>query len=277
MNREVAVLGLGLIGGTVSAAATRAGARVRGYDPNPEAARMALQRGLIVESVPELEECVAGVDVVVLAAPVEATLESLPEVDAAVGEGAIVLDVASVKAAVVARMAELPGGFRCVGGHPIAGRETSGPGGADAALLKGRSFVLCPSVTTTSETVERAAEFVMELGARAVVMDAVRHDQILARTSHLPQLLSTALALAVRPGDAEYAGTGLADMVRLARSDPSLWGEIFMHNAENVADAAAEVRDLLDSLIRMLRSGEVGPVEAAMANGATRVAEVRQS
>lgn len=271
MDQRVAVVGLGLIGGSLAGAARAAGYTVQGYDPSPDAARIAAARTLVDETSPDLASCLAAADLVLIAAPVSATLDVLPAVDGLAESGAIILDVASVKSAITDVMAGLPGAARCIGGHPITGKETSGPAAADPALTIGRPFVLCPSPATSDDTVARARAFVQALGFLPRLTAPALHDQILARTSHLPQLLSSALALSLQPSDACYAGPGLRDMVRLARSNPALWREIVAQNGPNILAAVRSLHASLDSLTALIEAQEWDTLEEAMAGASSRL------
>lgn len=261
------VVGLGLIGGSLGAALRDAGVRVRGFDVDPSASSTAERRGLIDERSDDLGAAVAGADAVVLCTPVSATLELLPNVDRLTPLSAIILDAGSVKVPVVERLETLPGAARAVGGHPLAGKETSGPEAAEPGLFRGRSFILAPSSRTTSPTLRRASELVSILGAIPRVMPANTHDAVLARTSHLPQLLATVLALDVREDDRPYIGPGLRDMTRLAGSDPVMWRDILLFNSANVVDEANIYIARLQEIVAAVQAGDAQQVEHVLAAG----------
>lgn len=273
---QVTIIGLGLIGGSMGGALRRAGLSVRGYDVAPTAMRIALLRELIDEMAGSLEAAVEDADAVVLAVPQQQTVELLPAVDAAAPGEAILLDTASVKGQVLATMSGLPGARRAVGGHPLAGKERSGPEAADPELFRGRSFALVPNPATEGETLDRAAALVVALGATPVIVTAEEHDRILARTSHLPQLLSTALALTLEPGDGRLAGPGLQDMTRLAMSPAGMWQEILAANRANVVGALRRLLQELGDMTDALEGSELEQIARLMAEAGTAAESARE-
>jgi prephenate dehydrogenase len=254
---DFTVVGLGLIGSSLAAALRRDGARVRGFDPDPDTRRDAQALGHVEVVADSLAESLAGAGAVILAAPVPAIVQMLPAVRAAAPE-ALIVDVGSVKVPVVERMARLPGAERTVGGHPIAGKEISGPTAADADLFRGRPFVLTPHSATSDETLARARGLAERIGARVVVVDAETHDRTVARTSHLPQSLSSVLASGLARDDASYAGTGLRDMTRLAASDPALWTDILLANNRPVV---TELRGFAARVLALAQALEIGDAQ----------------
>ncbi|MGI8827002.1 MAG: prephenate dehydrogenase [Chloroflexota bacterium] len=256
--RRLGVIGTGLIGASIAGAARRSGARVQAFDLAPERLEIATARGMIDEARASLEDAVEAVDAVVLAMPIAAIIHSLPAVDTLAAPGSLIVDVGSVKRPVLESMEGLPGARRTVGGHPIAGRETGGPASADIDLFRDKPFVLVPTSRTSSTALAAARELAEMVGARPLVTDAELHDEVLARTSHLPQLLSTALGLTLEPGDGRLSGSGLHDMTRLASSDPEVWRDILIANDDRVSEALrrclAHLNRLADAIER--RAGE---------------------
>lgn len=274
-HRRAAVIGLGLIGGSIAAALRETGVYVRGYDRSPAHARTALRRDLVDELDDDLPHTVAGADVVILAVPVLTIVALLPALDLASAPDALILDTGSVKEPIVTAMATLTEAGRAIGGHPLAGDERAGPDAAHPALLRDRPFVLSPSPRTTPETVARAQTLVSSIGAEAVLVPAERHDRILARTSHLPQLVATALAGALEPDDLRLAGPGLRDMTRLAHSDPTMWAEIAEANRDNIIDAMRTFGSVFAALSRMIEEGDFAGMRAAMEQGSRQAAALR--
>ncbi|MGH2447254.1 MAG: prephenate dehydrogenase [Chloroflexota bacterium] len=245
---DVTVIGLGLIGGSLAEAARKAGFRVRGYDPNAEHAAIAVARDLVDEILPSPD--INGADFVLLAAPVPAILQLL-RIDG-LGRGQLVMDTASVKQPVVAAMGNLEHAENMIGGHPLGGREVTGPSTSEAELIAGRPWALTPNSRTREATIREAGEFVAMLGACPRVIDAPRHDEIVARTSHVPMVMSTALALSLEGSDISLSGPALADMTRIASGDPSLWKDILLSNREPVLEAldrcVAKLTDMKDAI-----------------------------
>lgn len=266
-DNAVAVLGLGLIGGSLSGALKLSGARVRGYDLSPAHARLALDRGLVDETAPILESAVHDADVVILAVPVLRVIELLPRIDAATRPQALILDTGSVKGPVVDAMAALPGARRAVGGHPFAGKELSGPGAADIDLFRNTPFFLVPSRHTDAEAMNRAEEIASRIGAVPVTMDAAVHDRELAATSHLPQILSSILASCVHPDDLRLVGAGFKGMTRLAASDPSMWRDILLANSGYLEAAGRRYMAELDEMLTAIGRRDAAAIEAILEAG----------
>ncbi len=258
-GETVAVVGLGLIGGSMGAAARRAGARVVGVDASPGTGARALARGLVDELAPSPAAACAGATIVVLAAPVAVLPGLVAEVGRSAGEGALVLDTGSVKRPVVAAMDALPERVRAVAGHPMAGSERSGPDAARADLFAGATFALCRTARTDEGGAARAEGFVRAVGARPVWLDAAAHDRLAAPVSHVPYLLSVALVRAVAregPDAWALAASGFRDASRLAAGEPVMMGDILRGNADEVRRSAAAVTRELDALLRSLDDGE---------------------
>jgi prephenate dehydrogenase len=249
-TRRVAVIGLGLIGGSLAGALRREGVWVQGYDVCQAVTDEASALGLIDSYANTLPGVLDGIDAVLLCTPAAATLTLLPAVDRMTPPSTLILDTGSVKAAVLDVMEALPGGARAIGGHPLAGRETSGPAAADPDLFRGRPSELATAV-----------------GAIPRIMDAQQHDEVLARTSHLPQLLATALALCVADGDAACAGPALRDMTRLAGSDPIMWRDIVLLNAPRVVTEANRYIARLQGMVAAIAAGDIQEIERFLASG----------
>jgi prephenate dehydrogenase len=263
-QRRVAVIGLGLIGASLGGALRRQGAIVCGLDLDPGAMQTALQRGLLDEVADDLTAVVSDATLVILAIPVLSIIQLLPRIDAIAPPEAVIVDVGSVKAPVVGAMERLQGASRAIGGHPLAGKEMAGPAAAESSLFEGRTLALVPSGATSAETLQIADTFVREVGGSPVVLSAPEHDRMVARTSHLPQLLSMALALSLERGDENLAGPGLRDMTRLAASGPSMWNDIFLSNAANIEAAVGVCVSHLQNLTRMAVDGDTTSLERAM-------------
>jgi len=242
---SVAIVGVGLIGGSFGLALKQAGFRGRILGVSrPQGLEAALERGAIDEGAP-LEEAVSAADLVYLSRPISRILSELPQVAQAARSTALVTDAGSTKRAIVERAAPLfRNGAEFLGGHPMAGKAGRGVELADANLFRNRTYVLTPTGEQLSES-EQVREFlgwVERIGARPVTVAPGRHDEAVAWTSHLPQLLSTALAAVAgeQPGQSELAhmaGPGLRDMTRLAESPHEIWEDIFSTNRDNLARA----------------------------------------
>jgi prephenate dehydrogenase len=237
---NVAILGTGLIGGSIGLGllASDAAAEVVGFDPDPLAGSP--------------QEAAGGADVVVLAGPVDATAGLVEALAGRVGDGAVVTDVGSAKAAIVAS-GERALGRSFVGGHPMAGSERHGIDAASADLFRDAWWILTPTRTTSPEAYARVADLVGRLGAKPVAVSPSRHDSLVARLSHVPQLTASALVdLAAGAGDREallgLAAGGFRDVTRIAASNPDLWVTILRSNKTSILDALGTLNRKLTSV-----------------------------
>jgi prephenate dehydrogenase len=263
--RRVAVIGTGLIGGSFALALGRnfpAITRV-GFDRKDVLAR-ASARGAIQESASDLASAVRGADLVYIALPVGAAIESLPAIAASVRPDALVTDACSTKT-VICRSAQeyFRSGARFLGGHPIAGKETSGIECADEQLFRGSRYALIAQEEDSDPRVQRFAALLRTLGAEPDWCDAETHDWAVGIVSHLPQLLSVALARVVQDESDEtglpatLAGPGLEDMLRLAGSPYSVWRDICLTNSENISRALDRLTQAVDYLRTHLSSKDL--------------------
>jgi prephenate dehydrogenase len=256
----VAIIGTGLIGSSFGLALRKAGfgGAILGVS-SPGAIDGAVARGAVDRGA-SLEDALAAADVVFLAQKIGRILDRVRHIDSLLKPGALVTDAGSTKCEIVdaARGAISRGQF--LGGHPMAGKETSGPDGADADLFRGRPWVLTPDDPSELET-PAARDFrgwLDRIGARTIVLDADEHDRIVARTSHLPQLASTALgALLSDAARVEISGSGLLDMTRLALSSYDLWRDILATNSEHIEKALAQYILELEHLRENLRTRQL--------------------
>ena len=276
-QRRVTVIGLGLIGASLGGALRAQGYFVSGLDNDRAAMQTSLDRGLVDETSDDLEVVLNGADMVILAMPVLSIIDSLPQIDELSRPDAVIMDVGSVKGPVVDAMEALPGSARMIGGHPIAGKEQSGPGVADVSLFKGRSFALVPNDATSTPTKQAAKSIVRAVGGVPVVLSAPEHDRMVATTSHLPQLLAMALALSLEPSAMRLAGPGLRDMTRLAGSGASMWTDILVSNADNIAAALGICVAQLQNLSTLASAGDTAALERIMALANERSAAIADS
>jgi len=226
--RRAVVIGTGAIGASLAAAARRVGAfgRVVGVGRARANLDQALTSGFVDEVSQDPLGAVADADLVVLATPVDAAVDLLPGLVAAAPAAAVITDVGSVKQPIVKAAAACGIAERFVGGHPIAGGTASGAAAADPELFRGRAVVLTPTTETEPDACATVRAVWEATGASVLEMTAVRHDEILALTSHLPQFVAFALCASVaRDGEIEPAlfGSGFRDTTRLALSDHDMW------------------------------------------------------
>ena len=232
---RVAVLGVGLIGGSVGLAAReRLGASIAGFDRSADALGRALQRGAIDDACESATSAVAGADAVFVAVPVGRLAEIVDEALTASGDGCVVTDVGSTKRAVVAAHDDP----RFVGGHPLAGNENAGVEHARADLFDGATWYLTPTARTSGVLYERLHRLLHGIGARPLAIDAEAHDRILATVSHLPHVLANVLvsqaAGTLADGEVRLPATGpsFRDATRVAGASSAIWTDIYLSNRD---------------------------------------------
>jgi len=250
--KAVGIVGVGLIGGSFALAIRRAGfaGRIIGVS-SPGTIRAARARGVIDQAMP-LEQAAAVSDLLYLAQPIERILETLAVIDAHVRPGTLITDAGSTKLAIVQRASTAIRRGRFVGGHPMAGKESRGVEEAEADLFRDRPYVLTSRESELEAWIER-------IGARIVLLDAAEHDRLVALTSHLPQLVSTALAaqIGADPEAAKVTGPAALDLTRLAMSPYEIWRDIFSTNASSIDAALAAFIARLEGLRAGLRSPQM--------------------
>lgn len=271
MTGRVLVVGTGLIGTSIALGLRRLGTEVLLSDTSPTAVALArdIGAGTVADTV--AGETVAGETVAGAGAPDLVVVAVPPDVTAAVVvdvlrrfPGAYVTDVASVKVPVIGAVGAAAGpaaAARFVGGHPMAGRERSGPLAARADLFQGRPWVLTPGPATSSAAVAAVHALATGLGASVATMAPADHDEAVALVSHLPQVAASLVASRLRDaGEAAVglAGQGLRDVTRIAASDPQLWAQILGANAGPVRRALELVRDDIDTLLGALAALDEG-------------------
>jgi len=256
---KVAVVGVGLIGGSIGLAARRRlGALVSGYDPAPAAREAALARGAVQRACASLAEALDGADFAFVAAPVHVLPDVVGAALAASGEDCVVTDVGSVKRAVV----EAVGDPRFIGGHPLAGAETAGVEHAHADLFQDATWYLTPTAATRGTAYERLHRLITRLGACPAAMDPATHDVVMASVSHLPHVLANVLvAQAARVLSAEgerlpATGPSFRDVTRVAGANTSLWRGIYLANADALVDAIDDLMARLRAARELLAAGD---------------------
>ena len=256
---RVAIVGVGLIGGSVALAAReRLGATVAGYDACARALAMAMERGALDRSCESVQDAVADAEVAFVAVPVSALSGAVGATLAASPPGCVVSDVGSTKRAVVAAH----GDPRFVGGHPLAGAETSGVQHARADLFEGATWYLTPTATTSGMLYERLHRLLRSLGARPAAIDPATHDRILATVSHLPHVLANVLvaqaAQTLAAGDERLPATGpsFRDATRVAGASSPVWRDIYLSNRDALASELAQTIERLGEVREALLAGD---------------------
>jgi prephenate dehydrogenase len=283
---RIVIVGVGLIGGSFALAARRAGFvdRITGWDIDKEALNEAVSRGIIdgIEDTFDTGK-VCQADLVYLAAPVGAILNFLRNRANSMKPGTVVTDAGSTKREICRVAAEaLPERVSFVGGHPMAGSHNAGVRHANVDLFCGAPYALVvhrPEARSANEAA--VEELVRAIGGRPVEVSAEEHDQIVARVSHAPQLLATALACAAArhrsEADLRLAGSGFAEMVRLAASSWSMWEDICRTNADQIAVALDEVISEMDGVRSSVAGGEFDGLRAVFEEANELVRRLRSS
>jgi prephenate dehydrogenase len=252
---SIAVVGLGLIGGSFALDVRRLGLaqQLIGYDNNAAYRKEIISLNLVdyIAAVPD--EKLREAELVLLAVPVKAFAEVLAQIKPHLSLSAIVTDAGSVKSPLLKIMSTSEySGMRFVGGHPIAGSEHFGPRAAKEKLFAGKRFILTPSKKTEQDVVERVRGLWEALGVSASEMDAENHDKMFASVSHLPHLLAYASIQAI--GNSEitdilgHSGAGLKDFSRIASSSPEMWADIFLENSQNLLLRVNTFKNVLSGL-----------------------------
>lgn len=272
VDARVAIVGLGLMGGSLAGALRGHCRQVVGVARRPETIQTALERGLIDRGTTHLADGVGEAEAVILATPVRVILRQLDEIGPLLAEGCLLMDLGSTKAQIAARMAELPPHVQPLGGHPMCGKETSGIGVADPDLYRGRTFILTPLPRTSQTALALGRELALAAGARPLILSAERQDALVATVSHLPYLLACALVAtadatttSADPAAWKIVAGGFRDTSRVAGSDVTMMLDILTTNREPVLDAVRVCQEQLARLARLIESGDETALRAALA------------
>lgn len=266
---HVRIVGTGLIGTSLALALAELGFTVDLEDRDPAARNLArdLVRSNLGNGQPAL---------VVIATPPSAAMTTLKREFESFPE-AIFIDVGSVKNNLLREVESFSDiARRFIGTHPMAGREVVGPSSAQGDLFHGRAWILTPTTVTDSAHLEFVAALLSQVGSTTYVLDAAQHDQLLARISHLPQTISTALGAAISEMNSglDLAGQGLRDMTRLANSDASLWSEIILANDKEVVASIDEFLLQIEKLKGAISQRDQSAIEAMFTKGSAGRAKI---
>ena len=258
---RIAVLGVGLIGGSIGLAAKDrvADAEVVGFGRDPERLELATERGAIDRAAGSIEDAVEGAQLCFACAPVGALPELVRAALDASGDDTLVTDVGSTKEDLVSRTPDP----RFVGGHPIAGAETAGVEHARADLFQDAVWYLTPHEQSGGLLYERLHRFVVDVGAQPVAVDAETHDRLVAVFSHLPHVLANVLAsqaaarLSEQSDALRHVGPSFRDMTRVAGANTAMWSDIYRSNRAAILEEIRGFRRELDEVERRLEAGDV--------------------
>jgi prephenate dehydrogenase len=280
--QRLAVVGMGLLGGSVAKAARERNLarEIIGVGRDARRLRPALADGTLDHATTDLAAGVRGADLVVLAPPVQTLERLLPAVWAAASPEALITDVGSTKASIVATAERLAGErpLAFVGSHPMAGGEQSGYAVARADLFTGATVIVTPTECTDSRAVKSVTVFWEALGAHVAVLDPHTHDRVVSAISHLPHLVAYALveaAARVESSALDFAARGFKDTTRIAASDPDVWREIFLANRGPLREGLSAFRAVLDEVERLVEAGDAAGLRAWLAAVKARRESVR--
>jgi len=279
---RVAIIGLGLIGGSIGLAVRDhlPGVTTRGYDIDPAVRRRAAERRLTDTICETAEEAVADADLVILCVPVGAMGSAARTVLPALKPGVVVSDVGSSKQAIGDTLTAALPGHSVIPAHPVAGTEHSGPDAGFASLFHRRWCIVTPPVNADRGQVQALVAFWEALGATVETMDAQHHDRVLAVTSHIPHLIAytivgtaSDLEEVTRGEVIKYSAGGFRDFTRIAASDPTMWRDVFLHNR----DAVLEMLDRFLTDLAMMREAIRARDGETMFDLFTRTRGIRRS
>lgn len=245
---NIAIIGLGLMGGSLALGLKGKCAALFGCDPHLPTLELALSQNIVDYADSDPANLLPEVDLVILSAPVPAILTVLEQLPTFTPNPCIVMDMGSTKKLIVESMSRLPKRFDPIGGHPICGKEKLSLVNAERTLYYAAPFLLTPLERTSPRALSAAHQIIEAVGAKAAILDAVEHDRILASTSHLPFLLSSALALATPQDVASFVGPGFKSTSRLAGTSSSMMLGVLQSNRQNVLQSLLVFRESLDRI-----------------------------
>jgi prephenate dehydrogenase len=265
----IGVLGLGLMGGSLALSLKEHCARTIGFDADRATLELARTKKIVdeVESFPSLlkgEGVGVRVDLLILATPVPIILDFLQQLPLLISYPCIIMDIGSTKREILHAMSMLPKNFDPIGGHPICGKEKLGLENADAKLYQNAPFVTASLARTTGRAKSAAMQIISMLGAKQIEMNAEDHDRILAATSHLPFLISSALARSTPHEYSPLVGSGFRSTSRLAGTPSSMMMGILKSNRDRILDAMQNYRSSLNEMETALRNENYAQVEALL-------------
>jgi prephenate dehydrogenase len=273
---RLAILGLGLMGGSLAMALQGKCAALLGIDPDPHTVELAQQQHIVDLAAVEPAGLLSQADVIVLAAPVNAIIGFLADLPLLHHGSPIVLDLGSTKLKIMETMQLLPERFDPLGGHPMCGKEVSGLANADARLFQGAPFAFTASSRTTPRARQFAEWLAVSIGACPLWIDAATHDRWVAATSHLPYLVANALAGITPLETAPLAGPGFRSITRLAVTPPGIMMDVLMTNQAAILDSLRSFILHLERIEHLLSQGEFDALQDLLVEGARRKQVISQ-
>jgi prephenate dehydrogenase len=253
-DAKIAIVGLGLMGGSLALVLKEKCAALYGIDSDHATLELALSKNIVDQADTDPTNLLPQVDIIILATPVPAIIDFIYKLPSLQQKPCILLDLGSTKKDIVQAMVTLPDNFDPLGGHPICGKEKLGLENADVNLFQNAAFVITPLERTTRHARNAAEEIISAIGARLIEMDAEGHDRALASTSHLPFLLSSALALSTPQEFVQFVGTGFKSTSRLAGSPSYMMMGVLKSNRENILNTIQTFRNSLNEISSALQT-----------------------
>ena len=261
---KIAIVGLGLMGGSLALGLRGKCAALFGCDPHRATLELALSQNIVDLADSDPAKLLPEADLVILSAPVLAILTLLEQLPNFTPNRCIALDLGSTKQLIVEAMSRLPERFDPIGGHPICGKERLSLANAERTLYYSAPFLLTPLERTTPRALSAARQIIEVVGAKPTILEAVEHDRILASTSHLPFLLSSALTLSTPEDVAPFLGTGFKSTSRLAGTPSSMMLGVLQSNRENVLNAISELQGQLAEIKTALIEEDYSTLESIL-------------
>jgi prephenate dehydrogenase len=255
-SANIVIVGLGLMGGSLALSLKEHCRELRAIDSHPPTLKLAREMEIVHVAGSDPAKILADANLIILACPVPAIIEWIQRLPDYVQHPCIVLDIGSSKRKIVAALDNLPANFDPLGGHAICGRERLSLENAESFLYLDAPFVLTPSSRTSDNARQAALQIIEVLGADPIWLDAEDHDHILASTSHLPYLLSSALALVTSDDAVSYIGPGLRSSLRLAGTPSSMMLGVLLSNRDKVMDALRSLQDQLSKIESALEEND---------------------
>ena len=269
-SSRIAIAGLGFMGGSLALALRDNCRSLLAYDPDPETIALAHHENIVDQVSPNPSDIIPLADVVILAAPLQAILDSIHELPSLHPGSPIVIDIGSSKVEVVHAMEGLPSRFDPLGGHPMCGKETAGLKNADHSIFQDATFAFTPLQRTSSKARRFAEQLADVIGSQPLWLDPQTHDRWSAATSHLPYLIAAALSAATPLESTPLVGPGFRSSTRVAATPASTMLDVLVANRANILESIIRFREALDDLEENLSQGDFLALKSALDHSAYR-------
>jgi prephenate dehydrogenase len=274
LDLHVAIVGLGLMGGSLALALRGRVARLYGIDSDQETRTLALERDVVDEVDSSGDTILPKAELIILATPICAILEMIEQLPALHPGSPVVVDIGSTKGEVVEALGKLPERFDPLGGHPMCGKERLSLANADPAIFQGAAFAFTPLQRTSPRARVIAEQLATEVGSRPLWLDPITHDRWTAATSHLPYLIASALSLATPTEAAPLVGPGFRSTTRVAAQKPAMFLDIVKTNRVNLINGISQFRNELDAIQSCLEGGDFDELEVILSHSSAQQREL---